>query len=205
MKDKQIILIGGAPTTGKSTIAQALSRKLDLPYISTDQIRVMLQAVANPVKYPGLFNTADYDAERFLTELTAEQIADMEFEQGEETWIGVKALVSDCDYEWRSGCVIEGVGILPKMVAQDFANDHRVRAIFLVDHDLSRMRDTIFARGLWDEPEAYGDHLKEKEVEWAALYGKRLEAEAKKYGYPWIEVHKDADDLRHVVSVIERT
>ena len=144
----------------------------------------MLRSVASKDSYPGLFNSTDYDAERFLTELTAEQIVKMEFEQGEETWLGVKALVNDCDYEWKSGCIIEGVGILPKMVAGDFKNNPNVKALFLVDHDVSRMRETIFTRGLWDDAHTYGDHLKEKEIEWSVLYSKRLEEEAKKYGYP---------------------
>lgn len=38
-----IILIGGAPTTGKTTLAKALSRVLGLPWISTDHIRAWMQ------------------------------------------------------------------------------------------------------------------------------------------------------------------
>jgi 2-phosphoglycerate kinase len=201
MEEKQIILIGGAPT-GKSTIALALSKALGLPSISTDQIRTILRSVASKDKYPALFNSSDYDAERFLTELTTEQIVTMEFEQGEETWLGVRALINDCDYEWKDGCIIEGVGILPNMVAADFKDDTRVTALFLVDHDISRMREAIFKRGLWDEAHKYSDHLKEKEVEWAFLYGKRLEEEAKKYDYPWVEVHKNQDDLARIMALI---
>ena len=165
----------------------------------------MLRSVASKDSYPGLFNSTDYDAERFLTELTAEQIVKMEFEQGEETWLGVKALVNDCDYEWKSGCIIEGVGILPKMVAGDFKNNPNVKALFLVDHDVSRMRETIFTRGLWDDAHTYGDHLKEKEIEWSVLYSKRLEEEAKKYGYPWVEVHKNDDDFQRAMAFVGGT
>jgi 2-phosphoglycerate kinase len=39
-------LIGGAPTVGKSTVAAALAAHLDLPWISTDQIRDILQSDA---------------------------------------------------------------------------------------------------------------------------------------------------------------
>lgn len=202
MKKKRVILIGGAPTTGKSTVAIALAKKLGLPWISTDQIRSVMKSVGDRQAYPDLFNSADYDAERFLTELSAEQIVKMEFEQGAETWLGVKALIRDVEYEWVDGCVIEDVGIVPHVVARDFKDHPDVTAVFLVDHDVERMRKTIFTRGLWANADQYGDHLKEKEVEWAQLYGQRLEAEAKKYDYPWIEVHKNADDLKRVIEAI---
>ena len=204
MKQRQIILIGGAPTTGKSTIAQKLSKELGLPYISTDQIRTVMQAVARKEDYPGLFNSHGYDAERFLTELNPEQIVHMEFEQGAETWLGVKALMSNCGYEWRHGFIIEGVGIVPETVHNDCKDDPNVTALFLVDHDDMRMRDALFTRGLWDAAHKYGDHLKEKEMVWARLYAKKLEEEAQKYGYPFIEVHKNDDDLQRVLDIIAR-
>ena len=202
MRSKQILLIGGAPTTGKTTVARALSEALDLPFISTDQILTMLRSVASKVEYPALFNSSDYTAERFLTELTAKQIVDMEFEQGEATWMGVKALIDECYYEWENGCIIEGVGILPDMVNAEYTNDNSVKALFLVDYDAARMKDAIFTRGLWGKAHKYGDHLKEKEVEWVSLYRKRLEHEAKKYNYPLVEVHKNDDDLVVVMSIV---
>lgn len=204
MSNKKIILIGGAPTTGKSTIAKSLSKRLNLPYISTDQIRALLRSVASKEQYPELFNSSEFDAERFLTELSAEEIVEMEFRQGEETWAGVRALINDCDYEWKDGCIIEGVGIIPKMVAKDYRDDPHITALFLGDHNISRMRDAIYKRGLWDDAHKYGDHLKEKEVEWVSLYGSRLEVEAKRHGFPCIEIQKNDDDIKRVMSIIEQ-
>ncbi len=40
---ERIILIGGAPTVGKTFIAKELSKKLFLPWISTDTIRSLMQ------------------------------------------------------------------------------------------------------------------------------------------------------------------
>jgi hypothetical protein len=88
------------------------------------------------------------------------------------------------------------------MVATDFKDDARVKALFLVDRDEARMRQAIFSRGLWGDADTYGDHLKEKEVEWASLYSQRLEAEARKYNYPWVEVHKNDDDLPRVLAAL---
>lgn len=37
----KIILIGGPQATGKTTLAKELSSRLDIPWISTDQIRTI--------------------------------------------------------------------------------------------------------------------------------------------------------------------
>jgi len=142
-----IYLIGGAPTVGKSTIAAALARHYGLPWISTDQIRDIMRTVADRGDYPKLFTPEHYDAERFLTEFSAEEIARMELEQGEEVWPAIKQFIED-DYTWKQGFVMEGVNILPHLVARDFARAEQVRAVFLVDENEDRMREVIFNRGL---------------------------------------------------------
>lgn len=40
---REIFLIGGAPGSGKSTIAKQLAERLQLPWISTDQVRRILR------------------------------------------------------------------------------------------------------------------------------------------------------------------
>lgn len=196
---RKIILIGGAPTTGKSTVAQSLAKHLDLPWISTDQIREIMRSVASRKDHPRLFNSEGYTAERFLTEFSAEQIADMEMEQGETVWPGIKTFIED-DYMWKGGFVMEGVNILPHLIARDFANEKYVKAVFLVDEDADRMRSVVFTRGLWDDAHTYSDDVKEKEIEWALLFSHKLKKEVEKYGYPWIEVKKDKDDLAGVLK-----
>ncbi len=44
-------MIGGMPTTGKTTLARELSQKLALPWLSTDQTRLIMQGVADPKQY----------------------------------------------------------------------------------------------------------------------------------------------------------
>lgn len=52
---RKIILIGGAPTVGRSTMAKFLSERLGIPWISTDQTRAIMQAVVSKDAYPALF------------------------------------------------------------------------------------------------------------------------------------------------------
>lgn len=198
---RNIILIGGAPTTGKSMMAYLIAKHLGVPWISTDQIREIQQSVASRKEFPSLFNTRGYNAEKFLTEFSAEQIVNMEMEQGEVVWLGVKKLIED-DYLWKEGCVIEGVGILPRLVARDYKDDLHVKTVFLVDEDADRMRDVVFTRGLWGDAHTYSDSVKEKEVEWALLFSHKLKTEAETYGYRLVEVTKNKNDLQAVLNAL---
>ncbi|HAU65782.1 MAG: hypothetical protein UT30_C0010G0002 [Candidatus Uhrbacteria bacterium GW2011_GWF2_39_13] len=201
MAIKNIILIGGAPTTGKSTMAALIAKHLNLPWISTDQIRETMRLVARREDHPKLFNPEGYDAQKFLTEFSASQIADMKLEQGEAVWPGIKKFIED-DYTWKEGFIIEGVNILPHLVAKDFADNKKIRVIFLVDEDTDRIKDVVYNRGLWDEAREYSDDLKPKEIEWVLDFSYKLKVEAEKYGYPIVKVQKKSDDLRAVLSHI---
>jgi len=198
---RKIILIGGAPTSGKSTVAEAVAQHFKLPWISTDQIREVMRVVAKREDSPKLFTPEGYTAERFLTEFSAEQIADMELEQGEAVWPGIKAFIEN-DYTWRQGFVVEGVNILPHLVKQDFGHKENVRAVFLVDENADRMRSVVFTRGLWGDAKDYSDDVKEKEVEWATLFSHKLKAQVEESGYPWVEVKKNGGDLQAVLATL---
>ncbi len=202
-QDKTIILIGGSPTTGKTTVARALAKQLGLPWISTDQIGDMMQVTARRDDFPDIFKPQGYTAERFLTEFTAEEIVEKVLKHNEAVWLGIKAFIEN-DYEWPiwpEGFIVEGVHLLPRLIARDFGNNGHIKPVFLVDHDEDRLRRVVYERGLWGKAESYLDSVKEKEVEWVRLFGRCLETETKKYGYPWIRVSKHDNDIKAVLSV----
>lgn len=53
--DKKVILIGGAPLSGKSYVARKLGQELNLPWISTDTIREQMRQLVRKEDYPNLF------------------------------------------------------------------------------------------------------------------------------------------------------
>lgn len=198
---RKIILIGGAPTVGKSTMAGLLSKHLGLPWISTDQTREIMRAMANKSEYPDLYNADGHDAVSFLTTFSAEEITDMEFKQGIAAWPGNKKLIEG-DYTWRQGFIVEGVNILPELIpALETSSD--IRPVFLIDDSEERMREVVFGRGLWEDAHKYPDDVKEKEVEWATIFSKRLEASAFERNYPVVKINKDSEkDLQTVISAL---
>jgi 2-phosphoglycerate kinase len=198
---KRIILIGGMPTVGKSTIAEGLARHFNLPWISTDQIRTVMKSVADRAIYPELFNASDYSAEDFLTKYTAEEIADMEFRQGAETWIGIQHFINN-DWTWRNGVVIEGVDILPNLVKQSFDRNQDIKAVFLSDSNEYRITQVVYSRGLFDDADKYSDAVKMKEVEWVKIFDDMIRADALEAGYPIVDIEKDSSDLQKVIEKV---
>jgi len=190
------------PTAGKSKLAENLSRHLNLPWISTDQIGIVMRAVADKEKHPALFTWENYDGFSYLNKYTADEIVGNEFASGEAVWPGVKKLIQEGD-ALTDGLIIEGVGILPHLVARDFSDANNVRAVFIGDHDAERVREVVFTRNFaGDEASAHPDELKEKEIKWVLRYGEKLKAQVLKHQMPWIEVEKNEHDLARVLTAL---
>jgi 2-phosphoglycerate kinase len=127
-------------------------------------------------------------AVEFLSHNSAKEIVKHQNEESLEVWKGVKAII-ETDYVWKS-FIVEGVAILPKLVYENYKNDLSVRAVFIIDNDEQRIRETIFKRGLWNDADKYPDSVKEKEVEWVMAFNNYLKEEIKKYPFPVIEIEK---------------
>ena len=199
---RKIILIGGAPTVGKSTIAKALSARFNLPWISTDQIRTILQVAADRDKYPTLFTSDNLCAEDFLNKYSAQEIAKMEYQQGVDVWPGIKAMISN-DWTWRDGCIIEGVNIIPKLIAEEYGDKPNIKTIILSDKDEDRIRSVVYTRGLFGKADGYSDDVKEKEVDWVLLFDKAITDEADKYGNPVVDIRKNDEDISRVLRALD--
>lgn len=202
-------LIGGAPTVGKSTIAAAVAAHLGLPWISTDQIRDVMRTVADRRDHPKLFNPESpdgvpYDAEGFYAAFSAEEIAAIEIGQGEAAWVGILALIAG-DYTWPQGFVVEGVNLLPSLIARDIPPDAKVRTVFVTETDPGRMREVVFTRGVWDAADRYSDAAKEKELAWITQFDSWLRAQATAHGFPVVALRKDDTDLGRILDALKRS
>src|SRR3990167_9850780 len=201
--NKIFYLIGGAPTTGKSTVAKLLAKEFSLPWISTDQLREIVKPYGDKNRFPTLYDTTNLTAEEFLSMYSAEQRAEMGFKQGDDVWPAVKGLLNNKS-DWQRGGIVEGVNILPHLVAEEnYVNKEKVKPIFLVDLDKERMSQVVYTRGLYDDADKYSDDVKDKEVEWAMIFAQRLKKEAEKYGFPCVEISKTESDIDAIMRVLK--
>ncbi len=201
----KVILIGGSPTAGKSYTARKLAEQLKIPWISTDTIREQMRKLVRKRDYPALFQHSNYTSDlavEFLTHNTAKEIVNHQNKESEDVWKGVKAFV-ETDYVWKS-FIIEGVAILPHLVANLVNTNKNIKVVFLVDEDIIRVRKTIFTRGLWDEANKYPDSVKEKEVEWVIEFNNYIKKEAKKYRLPVVNVGDRQGYIKEIKNIITR-
>lgn len=197
MNHTQIYLIGGAPTLGKSTLAQMLSQYLGIPWISTDQIRDVMRRVAKREDIPQLFPAKDYSVERFFAEFSAAEIVQMEIEQGEAAWAGIVEFIEN-DYTWTNGFIIEGVNILPQLVHRDFAERSNIKTIFAKRGCTESIRKVIFERGICDTD---SHEVKEKELEWVILFDEKIQQLAAEYGFCLLEMNKNENDFNDLLRL----
>lgn len=189
------------PTAGKSTIAAQVAKHLNLPWLSTDQIRTLMMTPAHKEEYPLLFNADGHTAESYLTTYSAEQVATQELMQSDEIWPTIQYFI-DRDWVWRDGFVLEGINITPFLVRKTFGDTNSIAAVFLSDKDVGRTKQVIFNRGLFGPPADTPDALKEKELEWTLLFDKEIRRQADKTGLPLVEIEKSHEDIEKVLSAL---
>jgi len=198
MKNK-IILIGGAPTAGKSFIARKLSEELELPWISTDTIRGFMKEMVKKADYPQIFYFAEQDPGKYLNSATAQKIAEDQNKESYEVWSGVRSFIKT-EHSWKS-FIIEGVAILPYLIKRDYSDNASIKPFFILDNNLERIRKVIYERGLWANAREYSDNLKEKEIEWVIAFNNWLENELRKYNYPVIKYANKELDIKEIKKI----
>jgi len=199
----KVVLLGGAPTNGKSYIARKLGEGLKLPWISTDTIREAMREIVRPEDYPRLFKFAGetITAEDYLSSHTPQEIVYSQNEENEVVWKGVKAFI-ETDYVWKT-FIVEGVAVLPHLVAGLDTSKVEILPIFLVDNDRERVKDVVYTRGLWDDANTYSDDVKPVEVEWAMLFSKYIKDECEKHGYKPFEIGDRDKFLRSLTKRVQ--
>lgn len=185
----KILLIGGAPTVGKSHIARKLAEEFNLPWISTDSIREQMRKIVTKSDYPNLFDfveSSDQDAVDYLSNHSAKEIIEDQNRESIDVWKGVKAII-ETDYVWNS-FIVEGIAVLPSFVASFKVEDKIIKPVFLISSNEERIREVIFKRGLWDDADKYPDSVKEKEVEWTVAFCNWIKEECAEHDLSVVDV-----------------
>jgi len=176
---KSILLLGGAPAIGKTTIANEIASKLGAPCVSTDEIRTDMRFKRNRGDYPGLFlldKDTVKDPAMFLATVSLEDLINMVRRESEDVWQGVLERIGIVKGDER--LVIEGVAILPSKAAALQKNDNRVQVLILTNNNLKLIERTIRIRGLGGKPDIFSEQLKQKQINWVRASDQKYKEEA---------------------------
>src|SRR3989344_8199611 len=114
--EKTIVLIGGAPTVGKSYFAEQFSREVGISWISTDTIRSVMRETVRKEDFPNLFFFEDPELkpEQYLLTRSADEIVDDQNKESMDVWKGATAFLKIASAGYISqSFIIEGVAVLP--------------------------------------------------------------------------------------------
>jgi len=139
MSYSRVILIGGAPMAGKTTVAYRLAATLGYGCLSTDDLGEALRAVTTKDSHPHLHPMEGYDyREYYVTRPLEALIADVSLEH-QAMWPAIQRVIHK-HATWGAPIVIEGWSLWPEWVIQ--LRLPSVRALWLVAHE-ETLRDRM--------------------------------------------------------------
>lgn len=141
-----IYLIGGPPKCGKTTLAKTLSKKLGIPWVSTDTLQVVARAyVEKFVSSKQLATFYPHNAQKGTTNdetyfrNTSIQVAKNYIKQSESSYDAID-MFSVCEIADGNDYIIEGYHITPKLAAR-LINKHgrkNFKVLFVVKKDVNK-------------------------------------------------------------------
>ncbi len=178
-----VLLIGGHSTSGKSTVATNIGRRLGIPISQVDDHRIGLQRVTHPGQIEGLHFFLQPEAEIFkhaMDELVRKHVRIAAVMSG-----AMEAVIAHHVLA-KQPIILEGDGILPELGMRNeidgVAVAGRVRTVFLLSRSHAELQAACRAR--W--PGTPGPHADD----WANLawrYGQWMRGECDRHGIPVVE------------------
>jgi predicted ATPase len=189
-KAPHVYLIGGAPRTGKSTLARQLTQHWTTQFTSTDAIRTQLRQTITSSAEPDLYyldslNADETNMARLMRDHTKDIIAAAERESA-VVWQTVEPFIRSNVSAGRS-ILVEGVAILPHLVA---ALNINYSVIYLGNQSAGHAK--VILEYAQNHPETWLGSLKPATVVAYAIFcqatSAHIEHEAKKYKQTYIEM-----------------
>jgi len=187
-----IFFLGGPPRVGKSIIAEAITRERGIGSVATDSLGAVLETVMSPESEPGLFvvnrlnELPEAERIRLMTEDPAKRI-EYQIEESKAVWRAVVPFVQREQEEGRS-LVVEGVAVLPELVARLEGVDYR--AVFLGNRGLTHHEN--IKRGALEREHDWMQHASDEYIDaftaFVVQMSGYIEKEARTYGFDYFEM-----------------
>src|SRR5262245_62040319 len=118
MSYPRVILMGGAPMSGKTTVARLLAAQLGYSCLSTDDLGEAMRAVTTKDTHPYLHPMDGYDdyREYYVTRSPDALITDLSLEH-HAMWPAVQSVIRK-HATWGEPIIIEGWSLWPERVTQ---------------------------------------------------------------------------------------
>ena len=189
-----IYLIGGPPKCGKTTLAKALSNKLQIPWVSSDTLQVIARAYINKYaadKHASLFphkESKGQNNDETYSNYTPEQITKNYITQGKTSYPAID-MFSICEITDGHDYIIEGYHVTPEC-AKDLVQKYgasNFQVVFLTKFDTDKFIEDIHKSTTtndWILAKTHKPETFAKIAQMVSLYSQYFESEAKKFNFP---------------------
>ena len=185
-RDWTVPLIGGISGTGKSIAAESIGRRLGIPWLQVDDLRLAFQRAQ--VVLPTAPTALYFFEQEGVWRRSPEALRDGLIAMGEILAPAIEAVVEN-HVDQMDAAVIEGDGIVPSLLVRPSVRERaaggRVRSAFLIERDEEALRRSLRARNRGSSHLAVEEQRHVARANW--LYGQWLSAEARRYGLPILE------------------
>jgi hypothetical protein len=202
-----IILIGGSPRTGKSTVSKRLMKQLGLPWVSTDAFGSVASRLLPPAERAVKFPYKGFTSAEQMSEMASEQRLAWQITEAESTKDFVRYFI-DFQAGVGEGVIVEGVHLLPSHVREMMADENlrdKLRVTFVLTVDpqvqLAAMKASQSPN---DWLSGASDETYRAVADLAVRYSQWLRAECDRYGLPYVLRQGDfaAENERLIASLL---
>lgn len=183
----EILLIGGASGSGKTSISRPLARFYGVDLVRVDDFQALLEAVTTPESFPQIHYWATHpDWMQEGADATARQLIDV----GQALSPGLTAVIKD-HLEEGIPMILEGDFLLPSLSASFMGS--KVKSLFIHEPEREQILRNYEARE---------GELQQYRTDVSHRYGGWLKEECVKYGIPVLEARPWENMLEQAIAGI---
>jgi 2-phosphoglycerate kinase len=151
MAEPEVILMGGAPFAGKTTLARRLAARQGYGLVAIDDLGTAVRALTTPQFQPALHPMAGWDYRAYYIAHTPATLIHHSMQEHHALWPAIAAVIH-AHLRWAGSVILEGWQLDPVRVAS--LAHPQLRAYWLLVDDVvleARLRaDTAFYQGCTD-------------------------------------------------------
>ena len=199
MNHPKIVLIGGIPGVGKTSIAGEIAKALDIDIVlSGDYLREFIRPFGDYAKF-SVMSKSVYNAWTSFGERNRENIVSGFLAQSEIMNAGISAIIRRAAGNGED-IVIEQLHFVPSQLGKDLIN--QIIPIYLYIHDIDIHRDRLRERVNFTHANSPGERLADQLDTYRFMMDYSLE-ESRSYGIRIFESSDYGKTLKDVLAFVE--
>ncbi|HBF67200.1 MAG TPA: hypothetical protein DDW36_02125 [Candidatus Magasanikbacteria bacterium] len=192
-----VIMIGGIPTIGKSSVARTLAAHRSMDYLSTDIITRLVVTATSAKQTPFVHFLRRQNPDHYFLKTAPKTFVSHCKKEAAEVMKAILGLFEPYKPFEARGAVIEGSVLLPELIAP-FCREQQARVVFLLAERKEHVRENIERRGLWAKTAT----AKRGEIECLWALNEHIRARADYYGMQTIFSRPLKNIYQRVKSVV---